>query len=74
MSVPSSAIGSAISWIGKASVMPTSSKARVISALTPSSEKLVRMSSFRQVLATPPAPVGAADSGAHAARPGTSLR
>jgi hypothetical protein len=36
-SVPVSAIGRVSSWIGKASVMPTSSRASVMARMTPSS-------------------------------------
>lgn len=41
-SVPVSAMGRVMAWIGKAVVIPTSSSASVIAGMTPSSEKLFR--------------------------------
>jgi hypothetical protein len=49
MSVPSRAMGSVSSWIGKASVMPTSASESAISGRTPRSWKVVRIFSFRRV-------------------------
>jgi len=49
MSVPSRAMGSVSSWIGKASVMPTSASESAISGRTPRSWKVVRIFSFQRV-------------------------
>jgi hypothetical protein len=43
MSVPESATGSVISWMGKGDTMPTASRASAVSGRIPSSRNVVRV-------------------------------